>query len=215
MPTLFKTYSMDHSLGDCKIWEVAQATSASEELYDSVRCGTAQINFTAASSVCNNLCQTVISEACNVYPDCSVGCVLSVGTGSRTSEWLSRTSTSHPIQPSGLGDKVVGKDHKSFRFDGSVALQDIGFLDMTKWAECRAHTTAYIEANRIDIDTCSSTLSGTLQNLIPDSKDLFHFPFPLDQGKDDFLGCGDILSQVRNNFQSHNQVALTGLCGIG
>jgi len=141
VPTIFKTYPLtDPSLGDCKIWEVGRATCASIGLYKSVKFGTAQIKFVAASSVCDDPYMMLVSEVCRVFPGRSIGCVLIVGTtGSRTINLTSKnTSSSYATPPIGLGlsDELVGKDHMSFRFRGSTMLHDVVFFGHDENRQC-------------------------------------------------------------------------------
>ncbi|KAF4632263.1 hypothetical protein G7Y89_g5864 [Cudoniella acicularis] len=199
MATPFKTYPLDPSLEDCKIWEGGRAVSAFQGLFEPERCGIAQVKFVTASSMHGDPSMRLVSEASKAFPGRSVGCVLTVGTGSRKMNRPSKTYASNATPPTRLRDEITGKDHKSFRFDESITLPDIGFSDITKWAACRAHTIAYMEANRIDVDACSLVFSETPQNVVLGSKDTFHLPYPL-RLEHGFLGRQDIFVTSRRQI---------------
>lgn len=80
-PTLFKTYDIEPAWKDCKIWEVARATSAILTFFPSITCGRGQIEFIDAGVGYNNPCEAVITEAEKAIPDREIACVVSIGTG--------------------------------------------------------------------------------------------------------------------------------------
>jgi len=209
--TLFRTYSQDPAIGDCKIWEVGRASSAFKGLYNPAKCGTNQVKFTAASS---GAWATLLSEVTRIFPGREVGCVLRVGTHPSR---IKRPLKIHVPKGARLAEpqeQQMKPEWKSFQFGCIFTPQDIEFSDMTKWATCRSQTISYIEANRDNIRACSLELSGPVQNDGDDSENLFHVPYSLWR-EDGFFGRQSILSELEARFRSYKEVALTGLAGNG
>jgi patatin-like phospholipase/acyl hydrolase len=64
----FKTYNIDDDFKDCKIWEIARATSAATTFFDSVPCGRQGIEFIDAGFGHNNPSEKLLSEAQSIFP---------------------------------------------------------------------------------------------------------------------------------------------------
>ncbi|KAL2884621.1 Vegetative incompatibility protein HET-E-1 [Ceratocystis lukuohia] len=79
-PTLLKTYHAPGAFAECKIWEVARATSAAVQIFDSIKMGRDNIEFIDASFGSNNPSGHVIKEVKSVFKDYKM-VIASIGTG--------------------------------------------------------------------------------------------------------------------------------------
>jgi patatin-like phospholipase/acyl hydrolase len=79
--TKFKTYDVDPAWKDCKIWEVARATSAATTFFKPIKCGRDKIKFCDAAFGTNNPCEVLVDEAGRAFPNKEIACILSIGTG--------------------------------------------------------------------------------------------------------------------------------------
>jgi len=81
LPTKFRTYNIGNDLEECKIWEVARATSAATTFFPSIFCGRDSIEYIDAGFGHNNPTEVLLSEARDEFPGLIIDCVLSIGTG--------------------------------------------------------------------------------------------------------------------------------------
>ncbi|RYN19950.1 hypothetical protein AA0112_g10878 [Alternaria arborescens] len=81
LPTKFKTYSIGDDFKHCKIWEVARATSAATTFFESISIGHQDIEFIDAGFGHNNPSEVLLSEAEDMFPGGTYGCIVSIGTG--------------------------------------------------------------------------------------------------------------------------------------
>jgi patatin-like phospholipase/acyl hydrolase len=79
--TFFKSYDRFESFEDCTIWQVARATSATTTFFKSIKCSQDEIEFIDAGFGYNNPCNMLLEEALEIFPNCGLGCVLSIRTG--------------------------------------------------------------------------------------------------------------------------------------
>ncbi|KAL1886009.1 hypothetical protein Cpir12675_006937 [Ceratocystis pirilliformis] len=80
LPTIFATYNTPKPFSKCKIWEVARATSAAVNFFDSIRIGRDEIEFIDAGFGYSNPCEVLIKEATSIFPNRTIK-VTSIGTG--------------------------------------------------------------------------------------------------------------------------------------
>jgi len=80
IPILFRTYPSHVTHSHCKIWEAAQATSATPTFFKCIEIGNKQ-PFIDGGLGCNNPSRVVLDEAEAVFGAHEIGCLVSIGTG--------------------------------------------------------------------------------------------------------------------------------------
>jgi hypothetical protein len=155
-PTLFKTYDVEPAWKDCKIWEVARATSATLTFFPSITCGRDQIEFIDAGFGYNNPCEVVLAEAEKAIPDREMACVVSIGTGlgraigiaanpqSLLGSLKSMATSSNLIHARLQGQYGAQASQKYWRFDEDVAISDIAVDDWKQVQRVAGHTHNYL-----------------------------------------------------------------------
>lgn len=134
LPTKFKTYSIGDDFRDCKIWEVACATSAATTFFPSISCGEQGIEFIDAGFGHNNPTEILLSEVEDIIDKQDLDCILSIGTGlneaisiedSRLSilDALKKMATSSEAAHRRLGRRLP--EDVYFRFNVVRGLNDI------------------------------------------------------------------------------------------
>src|ERR1700722_14717226 len=172
-PTLFKTYDRSESLKDCMIWQVVRATSAATTFFKSIKCGRDEIEFIDAGFGYNNPCGVLLDEAQRTFPDCELGCVLSIGTGLSDVVQIkdSRRSILNALKNMASSSKKVANRLKDqfedrrfgdgpiyYRFNVPRGLEDISLSDWNETSTISAHTRNYLEEDRKQINLCANTL---------------------------------------------------------
>jgi patatin-like phospholipase/acyl hydrolase len=153
LPTKFKTYNIGDDFRECKIWEVARATSAATTFFPSISCGKQGIEFIDAGFGHNNPTEILLSEAEDIFDNQDFDCILSIGTGlneaisledSRLSilDALKKMATSSEAVHRRLGKRLP--EDVYFRFDVVRGLNDITLSDWEKSSRISAHTTNYL-----------------------------------------------------------------------
>ncbi|MCJ1393319.1 hypothetical protein MMC18_006191 [Xylographa bjoerkii] len=80
-PTKFRTYNISDDFRECKIWEIARATSAATTFFESIAVGRQEIEFIDAGFGHNNPSEVLLDETRNVFPNEEISCLVSIGTG--------------------------------------------------------------------------------------------------------------------------------------
>lgn len=80
-PTLFRTYDFEPGWKECRIWEVARATSAATTFFEPITTGRDGIAFIDAGFGYNNPCEILCQEADKAIPGKRTSCIVSIGTG--------------------------------------------------------------------------------------------------------------------------------------
>ncbi|KKF93649.1 Patatin [Ceratocystis platani] len=80
-PILFRTYQATTGWSECKIWEVARATSAMANLFKPIKLGRDNEKFMNSSFGHSNPCKILIKEATTLLSDQQEMLILSIGTG--------------------------------------------------------------------------------------------------------------------------------------
>jgi hypothetical protein len=155
-PTLFKTYDVEPAWKDCKIWEVAQATSATLTFFSSIKCSRDRIEFIDAGFGYSNPCEEVLAEAEKAILDREVVYVVSIGTGLGRAIGieakpqsllgsLKRMATSSNLVHARLqGRYGTQTSQKYWRFDEDVAISDIALGDWKQMQRAAGHTHNYL-----------------------------------------------------------------------
>jgi hypothetical protein len=164
LPTKFKTYKIGDDFRECKIWEVARATSAA------ISCGEQEIEFIDAGFGHNNPSEILLSEAEDLFIDENCDCILSIGTGlndvisiedSRRSilSALKKMATSSENVHRRLAERLP--EDVYFRFDVARGLNDITLSDWEKSSRISAHTTNYLAEIQVErsIKRCARILT--------------------------------------------------------
>lgn len=178
-PTVFRTYSSEPAWKDCKIWEVARATSAATTFFDPIKTGRDQIAFIDAGFGYNNPCEVLIAEADKAIPNRDTSCIVSIGTGLGKAVGVSgnlstllramvkMATTSHKVH-SRLQEKFGAEQpQKYWRFDEDVAISEIKMDNWKKLQDIAGHTHNYLNAyaTAIALESCANSLITAKPNL--------------------------------------------------
>ncbi|PHH51864.1 Vegetative incompatibility protein HET-E-1 [Ceratocystis fimbriata CBS 114723] len=161
LPTFLTTYRESGTFAACKVWEVARATSAATNFFDSIKIGRESIEFIDTSYGYNNPCEALMSEAKKLFSGRDM-IVLSIGTGlgdvveitdSRRSvldalSKMAATSTRAELQ---LADQY-GSTGVYHRFNVEKGLKDTTISDCHETSVISAHTNKYINEKTRHID---------------------------------------------------------------
>jgi patatin-like phospholipase/acyl hydrolase len=169
--TKFRTHNISDDFQDCKIWEVARATSAATTFFPSISVGQQRIEFIDAGFGHNNPSEVLISEAEDIFSGEPCDCVLSIGTGltgvisikdSRLAilEALKKMASNSSAVHHRLAKRLP--EDLYFRFDVTRGLEDITLSDWEKSSKISAHTKNYLEEIHVEraIKNCARILSG-------------------------------------------------------
>ncbi|KAH6670455.1 acyl transferase/acyl hydrolase/lysophospholipase [Halenospora varia] len=176
LPTKFRTYNIGDDLRECKIWEVARATSAATTFFPSISCGRENIEYIDAGFGHNNPTEVLISEAAEEFAGDDFDCVLSIGTGldgivpvekSRLSilnALIKMASNSQAVHRR-LEDRLP--EDLYFRFNVTQGLNDISLSDWEESSTISAHARNYLEEPHVRraIIRCATKLLQDDQSL--------------------------------------------------
>ncbi|PHH54594.1 Vegetative incompatibility protein HET-E-1 [Ceratocystis fimbriata CBS 114723] len=157
LPTIFKTYPEPTTgLAECRVWQVARATSAAVGFFKPIKLGRDRIEFIDALFGNNNPCETLIKEAEKLFPHHRM-ITLSLGTGlgdvieisnlqsSITSAFEKMASSSKGVD---LRLKHRYRDTKDYhRFNVISGLKDVTLLDSSSFSEIAGLTENYLDEN--------------------------------------------------------------------
>lgn len=168
-PTLFGTYDRTTAYKSCTIWQVARATTAAVDFFESIKLGRDEIEFIDASYGHNNPCKALIKEARKLFPGRKIQ-ALSVGAGlgdvvslnvEKSSEAIIKAlreiAASSQSVARELADEYIDTD-QYFRFNVDQGLRDITLADWDKGSRISAHTHNYLNENQRQIERCVATL---------------------------------------------------------
>ncbi|KAL2889493.1 Vegetative incompatibility protein HET-E-1 [Ceratocystis lukuohia] len=170
LPTILATYSTSMSLRECKVWEVARATSAHLSFFDSIKIGRDEEEFIDASYGYNNPCEILIQEAESQFPGKRI-MTLSIGTGigdvveiGHSRNFVAKAlpkvvATSKPTHMR-LRDKHIYTGGY-YRFNVENGLKDASFPGHNKSGDISAHTRNYLHENH-------HSIKGFVDNFIDD-----------------------------------------------
>jgi patatin-like phospholipase/acyl hydrolase len=168
--TKFKTYSIGDDFQECKIWEVARATSAATTFFPSISCGEQGIEFIDAGFGHNNPTEILLSEAEDIFDNQDFDCVLSIGTGLNEAVSLedSRLSILGALKKMATSSEAAHRrlarrlpEDVYFRFDVVRGLNDITLSNWEKSSRISAHTTNYLAEFYVErsINKCARILT--------------------------------------------------------
>jgi patatin-like phospholipase/acyl hydrolase len=152
-PTKFRTYNIGDDFRQCKIWEVARATSAATTFFPSIACGHQEIDFIDAGFGHNNPSEVLTSEAEDVFHGEPSDCIVSIGTGLSGVVAIkdTRLSIVSALKNMATNSEAVHRrlakrlpEELYFRFDVTRGLDDITLYDWEKSSRVSAHTANYL-----------------------------------------------------------------------
>ncbi|KAL1894963.1 hypothetical protein Cpir12675_003457 [Ceratocystis pirilliformis] len=154
LPTLFKTYDAPVNLSECKVWEVARATSASTTFFKPIKLGRDEMEFIDAGFGYNNPCERLIAEArehCQGRPILT----LSIGTGLGDVVEVGKTKNSiiKALKEMATTSKTTalrlvenyGGTGLYYRFNVENGLKDITLSDWKLASKISSHTNNYLQ----------------------------------------------------------------------
>jgi patatin-like phospholipase/acyl hydrolase len=170
LPTKFRTYNIGDDFRDCKIWEVARATSAATTFFESISCGRQEIEFIDAGFGHNNPTEVLLSEARKIFPNEGFECVLSIGTGLGGVITIqdTRLSILNSLRRMASNSEAVNRrlaeslpEDIYFRFNVTHGLDDISLSDWEKSSKISAHTANYLSDVYVKraINRCANILA--------------------------------------------------------
>ncbi|KAL2886164.1 Vegetative incompatibility protein HET-E-1 [Ceratocystis lukuohia] len=156
LPTILTTYNKYSRLAGCKVWEVARATSAAVNFFDSIKLGRDGIEFVDASYGYSNPSEVLIEEAKKQFPDREM-VVLSLGTGlgdvveisdSKDSVITALLKMATTSKHTDLRLRnAYGNTGVYHRFNVENGLRDTTILDCHNMSKISAHTINYLNEN--------------------------------------------------------------------
>ncbi|KAG9235287.1 acyl transferase/acyl hydrolase/lysophospholipase [Amylocarpus encephaloides] len=155
-PTLFKTYSTNPQMAQCKIWEIARATSAATTFFESMACGRDGVEFVDAGFGYNNPCRILLDEAKTLFPKCKPDkfTMLSIGSGLKANIDLGDSRTSILLALKDMASdsgRVAAEMYRELsidryhRFNVSGGLENINLADWAKIHSISSHTHRYMD----------------------------------------------------------------------
>jgi patatin-like phospholipase/acyl hydrolase len=170
LPTKFKTYNIGDGFRQCKIWEVARATSAATTFFPTIACGEQGIEFIDAGFGHNNPSEILISEAEDVFAGESCDCIISIGTGLNDAISIedSRLSILGALKKMAVDSDAVHRrlakrlpEDVYFRFDVVRGLKDVTLSNWKKSSQISAHATNYLAEFHVEkeIKRCARILT--------------------------------------------------------
>ncbi|KAL2884710.1 Vegetative incompatibility protein HET-E-1 [Ceratocystis lukuohia] len=156
LPTIFKTYGKSTHLTECKVWEVARATSAAIDFFDPIKLGCDDIEFIDASYGYSNPCEVLTMEAKNQFPDREMS-ILSISTGlgdvveisdSKDSVLNALLKMATTSKYTDLKLRTAYSDTGVYhRFNVDNGLRDTTISDCHDTSRISAHTNNYLREN--------------------------------------------------------------------
>ena len=167
IPVLLRTYQSHDVHPGCKIWEAAQATSATPTLFKRIEIGDEQ-PFTGGGLGCNNPTRLLLDEAKGLFGARQIGCLVSIGAGQGEIISNKKPGVSQRIPPTDVIDALneIASDceatHEAmfrlfantpntyFRLNVEHGMQKIQPSEREKLANIEAHTTEYMKKIEVD-----------------------------------------------------------------
>ncbi|KAG9036253.1 hypothetical protein FS837_001708 [Tulasnella sp. UAMH 9824] len=174
-PKLFRTYNnrfQRQSADKCQIWEAARATSCAPSFFPDIE--VEGIYYSDGGLGYNNPTELVLKEAQSLWGrDHEIGCLLSVGTGSKESFMHTFSNLAHLINLFGIFQDMalscetvhmrLEHDHFVSRFYhrfNPVLKETIGLDEWDKVTELEDIAREYLGQNRAKIDSLARSLRG-------------------------------------------------------
>ena len=173
IPTLFRTYiPPENRTFDCELWEAARATAATPTYFESIAIGHpgSAPRYIDGGIGCNNPINQVRQEASLVFPERTVACIISIGSGQASAihipeHGLIQRSVLQNMIPfdfvNAARSMAVDCEEKHqecarffeaianlyFRFNVEAGLQEVGVEEWNKLPAVTAHTHQYMRTH--------------------------------------------------------------------
>jgi patatin-like phospholipase/acyl hydrolase len=169
LPAKFKTYNIGDDFKDCKIWEIARATSTTTTFFKSISCGHQSIEFIDAGFGHNNPSEVLLSEVRHNFLGDHYDCILSIGTGlggvitvnnkrrsilETLKKIASHADAAHRRLERSLPHAIY------FSFNVTRGLDDVSLSDWKQSSKSSAHTANYLAEKQVEeaIERCAKIL---------------------------------------------------------
>jgi predicted acylesterase/phospholipase RssA len=193
-PSLFRTWQADRNPGpNPRIWEAGRATSAAPKFFKRIAIGSPNYEeeFIDGGIGCNNPVQSLIEEAKEEFDsESQVGCIVSIGTGSKIVSSFRRPGLFQRQLPveliKTLVDLATSSDDKAnlmetrcknypglyHRFNVDKGLEKISLEEWDKLGEVKTHTLRYLQSGDISqkMDDVVDSLLGRTTRSYPISQ---------------------------------------------
>ncbi|KAG6855258.1 hypothetical protein H0H87_005961, partial [Tephrocybe sp. NHM501043] len=163
IPVLFRTYASPKEPSIlCTVWQAAQATSALPGSFEPALIGPPfrQEQFIDGGVGRSNPVMQVLEEAKLVFPERTIACVVSIGTGklgtigmgNKNSKFFENEMISDYEEMAQLMEQIF-KDVENtyFRFNVEQGLQGVRHGDLDKMPSVYAHTRNYMLMHEVNV----------------------------------------------------------------
>lgn len=173
----YEVRMVGHQNYDCTIWEAVRATSAAPLFFEPVTLEASKATFVDGAVRANNPVDQVTSEARRLWPDRSVGCLVSLGTGVKLSQGFNpRRSRLHEVLRS-LADiatdantkacefkdtqegRELVRSRKYFRYSVPQGIAEVDLADFERIPYMESITLPYAVEMDDDIKECARNLA--------------------------------------------------------
>ena len=180
-PSLFRTWTPTaNQTYNCTIVEAARATTAAPTFFKSTEFGEpVKQRYLDGGLGCNNPAKYVIDEAKSLYPNRSISCVISLGTGAANVVGMKRPVAFQNILPTNLiavlrgiatdCEKISEQIARDFaqsilycRLNVDQGLQGVSLAEWEKLNDVQLHTLHYLQ--RYEIGRKVDQLVGVLKS---------------------------------------------------
>jgi patatin-like phospholipase/acyl hydrolase len=185
-PARLRTYGvMANAIADCTIWEAARATSAAPSFFKPALIKDEhglETRYLDGGLKCNNPTKELLAEAAERFPGRRVACLLSLGTGQKSTiqlpkaggipklqllkvvKLLQKIATDCEDTHQQLAKRFLARPGLSgvyFRFNVEQGMQGVGLEEWKRLSEIRAHTSNYTRRHPCnqDIDRAVTAIS--------------------------------------------------------
>jgi predicted acylesterase/phospholipase RssA len=174
----YRTQMIGHRNYDCFLWEAARATTAAPLFFEPVELTASKTTFSDGAVRANNPIDQLASEARRLWPERSIGCLVSLGTGikgikgfdpkkSRLHEVLQSlaeiTTDAHTkhldFRDTEEGKRLRKKPQKYFRFSVQQGMDDIDLAEFEEIPYMEAVTLPYARGVDDEIEECARNLA--------------------------------------------------------
>lgn len=166
-----------HRNYDCSIWEAVRATSAAPLFFEPLTLEASRATFVDGAVRANNPVEQVTSEARRLWPDRSIGCLVSLGTGvtlpqgfnpnkSRLHEILQSladiatdaNTKAREFRDTREGRELV-RSRKYFRYSVPQGMGEVDLADFERIPYVESITLPYAVDMDHDIEECARNLA--------------------------------------------------------
>lgn len=174
----YKTKRLGHRNYDCFIWEAVRATSAAPLFFEPITLQASKATFVDGAIRVNNPIDQITSEARSLWPNRSIGCLVSLGTGVKIPQGFNATrSRLHEVLQT-LADIATDANNKArefrdtaegrklirgkryFRYSVPQGVGDIDLADFEKIPYMESMALPYIMEIDDSIEDCARILAN-------------------------------------------------------